>query len=160
MPWLVGGTRLQRGEDPHQPRLRSPLLENGLDLVFLAEVLPANVVDLQSMGLRQLFGIGSYGIGQRFGKLREIEYPDAAFAQVRRHSIGVTKHRQSSLHDHPVVARQHPRDLLGVSFSQQNQPHHPPRMNRTPFVALFGSGYAGLGSGGTIRNFQRGASLS
>jgi hypothetical protein len=59
--------------------LGSALLENGLDLVLLAEILLAHVVDHQSVGRGQLLSIGLNGIGERFGELGEVENPDAAF---------------------------------------------------------------------------------
>ena len=106
--------------------MRSTLFQHGLDLVFLAEILLAHVVNLETAGRRQLFGIGLDGIGQRFGELSEIEDPDIAFRQVCRHSIGVTEDRQSPLHDHPVIARQHASDLLGVTLRQQHDAHKSP----------------------------------
>jgi len=147
MPGLVGGARLQRREDPHQSGVRTPLLQHRLDLVLFAEVLLPHVVDGQAVRCRQRLGVGLDRIGQRLGKLGEVENTNPPFAQVGGHAVGIAEHRQGPLHNHPVIARQHPSDLLGVPFSQQNESHSPPRRNGTRFTILFGSGYAGLGSG-------------
>jgi hypothetical protein len=72
----------------------STLFQHSLDPVFLAEILLAHVVDLQPLAVGQFFGIGFDGVGQRLGKLSEVEDSDPPFAQVRRHPIGVAEHRQ------------------------------------------------------------------
>jgi hypothetical protein len=61
--------------------------------VFIDEVLFAHVVDRQTAGGRQLFGIGLDGVGQRLGELGKVEDTNPPFAQVGGHAIGVTKHR-------------------------------------------------------------------
>jgi hypothetical protein len=125
-----------------------PYLQNGLYPVFLAEVLLADVVDLQTVGRSQFFCIDLDSIGQWPGKLREIEDPDPPFAQICRHPLGIAEHRQRPLHDHPVKAGQHPGDLLRMAFGQQCQAHHPPPWaDDTQIALLFGSGYAGSGRG-------------
>lgn len=73
VPGLVGSARLQSREDPHQPRMVSTLFQDSLDPVFLAEILLAHVVDLQTVGGRQFLGICFDGVGQRLGKLGEVE---------------------------------------------------------------------------------------
>jgi hypothetical protein len=93
VPGLVGSARLQGRENPHQSRVGSPLFQDSFDLVFLAEVFFAHVVDRQTVDGSQFLGIGLDGVGQRLGKLGEVENPDPPFAQVRRHAIRVTKHR-------------------------------------------------------------------
>jgi hypothetical protein len=123
-----------------------------LTLSSFAEILLAHVVDLQTVGGGQFLRIGLDGVAERLGKLGKVEDANPPFRQIRRHPIGVTKHRQRPLHDHPVIARQHASDLLGVTFGQQNESHPPPRMNGTPLTPLFGSGFAGLGRGVTTPN--------
>jgi len=84
--------------------MRSPLLEHTLDLIFLAKVLLAHVVNLQAAGRCQFLGVGFDGVCQRLGKLGEVENANPPFAQVRCHAVGVAEHRQGPLHNHPVIA--------------------------------------------------------
>ena len=62
----------------------STLLQNRLDLVFLAEVLFAHVVDFQAISGGHCLGIGLDGVGQRLGEPGEIENPNPPRAQVSR----------------------------------------------------------------------------
>jgi hypothetical protein len=62
--------------------------------------------------------------GLDHAKWREIEYVAEALISGRR----LIEHWQSPLHDHAVMARQHPRDLAGVMLRQQYQAHHPPAL--------------------------------
>src|SRR5215471_14911147 len=94
------------------------LFQYRLHFVFFAEVFLPHGIDRQTMGLGQLLGVALDRVPERLSELREIEDPDSPLAQVRRHAIGVAKHRQGSLYDHSVVARQYSRDLLGVTFRQ------------------------------------------
>ena len=90
--------------------------------------------------------------------------------EVTRGSLGVADVRQGPGDDDPIQARQDARDLLGMSFDEVNHgqargwrmsdPFSPER--KTVWLKkqnLFGSGYAGLGSG-TFRLRSANASLS
>jgi hypothetical protein len=134
----------------------STLFQDRLDPVLLAEILLAHVVDFQASGVRQFLGICFDGLGQRLGELSKVENPDTPLRQLRGHPLGVAEHRQGSLHDHSVIAGQHPSDLLGMPLGQHCQAHHPPPWaDHTQIALLFGSGYAGLGSG-CANNYEKG----
>ena len=91
VPRLVGGARLQGRENPDHSRVCPTFFQNGLDLVFFAEVLLTHVVDLQTVGGRHILRVGFDGVSEWLGKLSEVENANPPFAQIRRHPIGIAE---------------------------------------------------------------------
>jgi len=86
----VGRTRLQGRKDVHQSGLFSTLFENVPDPVFLAEIFLANVLDLETIRLRQCFRMRTNLLTQRLRKIGIIKNPNALTVQIPGHTLSVT----------------------------------------------------------------------
>jgi len=108
VPGPVGRTGLQSRKDVHQPGLFSTLLEDLLDAVFLAKILLANVLDLQTIGLCNRFCMCNYLFMQRLRKLGIIKNANALPVEVAGHALGIAQGLQTARQNHPVKAVQGP----------------------------------------------------
>src|SRR5436309_1877201 len=97
--------------------------ENLLNLVLLAEVLFADVVDLEAVFRGELFGIVLDGISQRFDKRNEVKDADASPAEVSSHASSIGNDRQGALDHNTVVAGDHACNVLLVPFDESGDCH-------------------------------------
>jgi hypothetical protein len=147
---------LHHGEDVDQAGVIPPLLEDLLDTVFFAERAGGtDILDLQAVLLRALFGVLTQLVPKGLGKLLLIEDADALGVEERLHAPGVANAREAAGNDDPVKASPRARELVGVAFGEQGHgrtsdeesygrealPVRFPLAEPTPF----GSGSAGLG---------------
>jgi len=97
-------------------------LEHVLDPRLFAEAALVHELDLDAGLLGELLGVVSHLVTERLGEAWVVEDADVARVQVRGHAASVRKTRQRPLQDHPVPARQHPRDLAVVAIVQGAHP--------------------------------------
>src|SRR5262245_34670549 len=141
MPRLVATTGLHRGQNAHQSRLFSTLVQHLFDPFLLAELLlTSNKFDLDSVRGGDTLHVLPNGVAQRLCPLRVVENADLVLVEVVRHALGVAPLWNRPLDDDPVVARKNASDLALVPLGQKFDAH-----SGIITDILFGSGYAGLG---------------
>src|SRR5215831_14441955 len=142
MPRLVATTGLHRGQNAHQSRLFSTLVQHLFDPFLLAELLlTSNKFDLDSVRGGDTLHVLPNGVAQRLCPLRVVENADLVLVEVVRHALGVAPLWNRPLDDDPVVAGKNASDLALVPLGQEFDAH-----SGIITDILFGSGYAGLGS--------------
>src|SRR5215813_5209500 len=141
MPRLVATTGLHRGQNAHQSRLFSTLVQHLFDPFLLAELLlTSNKFDLDSVRGGDTLHVLPNGVAQRLCPLRVVENADLVLVEVVRHALGVAPLWNRPLDDDPVVAGKNASDLALVPLGQEFDAH-----SGIITDILFGSGYAGLG---------------
>src|SRR5262249_46736285 len=141
MPRLVATTGLHRGQNAHQSRLFSTLVQHLFDPFLLAELLlTSNKFDLDSVFVSDTLHVLPNGLAQRLCPLRVVENADLVLVEVVRHALGVAPLWNRPLDDDPVVAGKNASDLALVPLGQEFDAH-----SGIITDILFGSGYAGLG---------------
>jgi len=90
----------------HQPGLFPALLEDFLDAVFLAKILLANILDLQTIGMRNCFCMRNHLFMQRLRKLGIIKNANALAVKIAGHALGIAQGLQTARQDHPIKAVQ------------------------------------------------------
>src|SRR5215471_12222086 len=145
MPRLVATTGLHRGQNAHQSRLFSTLVQHLFDPFLLAELLlTSNKFDLDSVFVSDTLHVLPNGLAQRLCPLRVVENADLVLVEAVRHALGVAPLWNRPLDDDPVVAGKNASDLALVPLGQEFDAH-----SGIITDILFGSGYAGLGLGNT-----------
>lgn len=94
----------------------APVANDSANPFFLAEVLPADVLDLKAVLRGQTLGGRANLVAQRLGETSVIEQAEASGPQRRRHRLGMAEFRQRSGDDYAVKARKRSKNLVGVSF--------------------------------------------
>jgi hypothetical protein len=102
----------------NQPGVVAAALEHLLDPFVLASLALAHELDLEARLLGELLGVAPQLLTKRLSEPWIVEDADVVCLEVRGHAGGVTQARQYSRDDHPVPARQHPRDLVLAAFDQ------------------------------------------
>jgi len=133
MPGLERRAWLQSREDMDQAGMASPLGEDRLDPVFLAEVLFPDVVDLKPRIFGDPLGVLPDLIAQRFSELGKVEDADPAGIQIPCHGFRIADIGKGAGYHDTIVAAENTLDFVGVSFGQQahNYLH---KMNPFPSV--------------------------
>src|SRR5215470_3781804 len=112
-------------------------------MLLLTELLlAANEHNLHPVFGRDSLHVLPDGIAQWLRPFGVVENAELALVKIVCHAFGVAPLRQCPLYDDPVVARQNASNLALVPLGQEFNAH-------AGIISdiLFGSGYAGLGSG-------------
>ena len=141
MPGFVRKAGFQSGEDMHQTGLLTALIQNSPNPVFFAKVLLANVLDFETIGLCQSFGVGTDLLPQRLRKLDIIENANVVCVKIARHPFGITPGLDAAGQDNPVITVQHAIYGVFVLLIQQFADHAvPPQSLDCENVTQFGPG--------------------
>src|SRR5215470_13480482 len=117
-------------------------------MLLLTELLlAANEHNLHPVFGRDLLHVLPDGIAQWLRPFGVVENADLVLVKVVRHAFGVAPLRQCPLHDDPVIAAENASNLALVPLDQEFNAH-----SGIISDILFGSGYAGLGIKGLMRD--------
>src|SRR5580700_6863649 len=146
VPGLIAVAGLHGRDHMHQAGMIPPLGQYLGDHLFLANVALGDVLDRNPSLARNRRRPLTHPIPQRHAELRVDENAYALRIKNVGHASRKARPWKRSRDQNSIVAGQHTRDMLTITFRQRtSHPASPPPSTLSSMITLFGSGFAGFG---------------